>query len=66
MNKETSASLKILAGMQYGTTGLKEHLPLITHLHLHVILRRNPLLDLIGKMVDIHHHFFNAEAQQLS
>ena len=66
MDQKMPAALQIPACMKHRTSGLKKHLPLITHLHLHNILLPCPRLDLVGKVMHIHHRLFNPRRFQLT
>ena len=60
MDKEMSASFKMLTSVQHSATGLEEHLPFITDVDADYVLPCNPFLYLVGKMVDIDHSLVDA------
>ena len=78
VDKETSAAFEETARMQHSTTGFKQKLTLVAYLEQHFadtgipprkrnpILRFNPLLHLVGKIMDIDNNLINSRRLQFT
>ena len=66
MNQEFPASFQIRTGMQDSPTGIKKKFAFIRDFHPHNILFLNPLLDHIGKMMDIDYSFTDSGSLELA